>query len=266
MRAGSLVVSLAAFVLLAAPQCVSGSAQTDGPAPQAEGRLVMLPSGALAPSASSGEDAGSAMREPTTGDMLFSLILPGLGELRSGHKNRAAMHLAAEAAVWVSFIVFRVQGELRKDDFVEHARVFGGVGSPEGQSADYYRYLANYRSSDPGPDSYNEEQVRQTARVLFPDDLEARQRYIDENEIRGELAWNWETKAAWRTFRELRESSELSFQRSRFSIAAAVANRIASVLGLAQTRGPAGSSVNVGVRRLSGGDCYATSVSLSKNF
>jgi hypothetical protein len=212
-----------------------------------------------------GEEAGT-VRGATPKDLLFSLALPGLGELRTGHRNRAIAHFAAEAAVWTAFIVFRVQGGLRKDDYIEYAEVYAGVQDAEGQSDDYYKELARFRRSDPGPLSYNELEVRATARSLFPDDLEAQKRYIEENEIRGALAWDWETVDNWRTYGLMRESSELSYQRSRFAIAGAVANRIASVLGLARARGPASSRIDVGVRPVAGSGSYYTTVSLTKEF
>jgi len=164
--------------------------------------------------------------------------------------------------------VFRVQGGLRKDDYIEYAEVYGGVLNARGQSDGYYRDLARFRRSDPGPMSYNELEVRSTARALFPDedDLAARKRYIDENEIRGARAWDWETEENWRTYGKVRESSELSFQRSRFAIAAAITNRIASVLGLARARGPGNSRLDVGVTPDPGGEGYYTTIRLTKKF
>jgi hypothetical protein len=205
-------------------------------------------------------------RGSTPTDMLASVALPGWGELRTGRKQWAIAHMAAEASIWVSFAVFRVQGKLRKDDFIEYAEVFGGVQQAGGQSQEYYRSLARYRRSDPGPDSYNEKEVRETARVFFPDDSEARKRYIEEHEISGPLAWQWESDAHWRNFAVMRASSERSFQRSRFCIAAAITNRIASVLGLARSRGPGGTQIDVGMNTL-GGDGYPSpTVSVRMSF
>jgi len=264
LRVGPLV---AALLLFWAPACHAGS--IDAPERcMARGSLTMLPSGALS---LNGEGAASVsdrweVRSPTPKDLLLSLAIPGLGELRTGNRNRAIMHFAAEAAVWTTFIVFRVQGELRKGDYMEYAEVFGGVLNADGQSHGYYRDLARFRRSDPGPSSYNELEVRAMARALFPDDIDARKRYVEENEIHGARAWNWETEANWMTFGQMRESSEMSYQRSRFTIAAAIANRIASVLGLARARGPGNSTIDVGMRPVAGGEHYATTITLIKKF
>jgi hypothetical protein len=208
----------------------------------------------------------TATRGASPRDLLLSALVPGLGELRTGHTRMAAVHFAAEAAIWTSFVVFRVQGGLRRDDYVEYAEVFAGVRDVSGRSDNYFKELARYIRSDPGPNSYNEREVRDTARALYPDDPDARQRYIEAHEYTGDLAWDWETVDNWRTYRELRESSELSLQRSRFCIGAAVANRIASVLGLARTRGPAGSTIDVGLRQTAGSEYLLTAVSMRLEF
>lgn len=266
MRKKELWALLAAVLLLWGPQYAAGSDEDESDR-FTRGRLTMLPSGALSAETPGSDNAGEGnLRGVTSKDMLLSLALPGLGELRTGHRNRAVMHFAVEAAVWVSFIVFRVQGEIRKDDYLEFAGIFAGVQDVGGQSDEYYRNLARFIRSDPGPNSYNEIEVRATARALYPDDLEARQLYISENEISDARAWSWETDEDWLTYGAMRESSELSFQRSRFTIGAAIANRIASVLGLTRTRMPGGSTLDVGVRPVAGDEHMATTITLSTNF
>ncbi len=267
MHANRLRVMLLAVLALAVSEPADGT--DNGPfAPEKTGPrpFAMLSSGELSFEGEGAGRAESAVRPATPTDLVLSGLLPGVGELRTGRKKLAFVHMAVEAAVWATFTVFRVQGGLRKDDYIEYAEVFAGVQNGEARSSDYYRYLAKYRRSDPGPGSYNENEVRETARALFPDDPDARERYIEENEITGALAWYWESDADWITFRGLRESSELSYQRSRFAIGAAVANRIASVLGLARTRGPGGSTLSLGVRPSPGGEDMVTTVSLRKSF
>lgn len=264
MRIG-IVGTFAALLLATAGQCYATPGR-EGIADRRQVTLRMLPSGSLVDAASQIPGGHLELRSATPSDMLLSLALPGLGELRTGHRNRAVLHLAAEAAVWTTFLVFRVQGGLRKDDYIEYAQVYAGVQEAHGQSDGYYRDLARFRRSDPGPMSYNELQVRSVARDLFPEDLEAQKRYIEEHEIRGARAWDWETEENWRTYGSMRESSELSYQRSRFAVAAAIANRIASVLGLARTRGPGDSRIDVGMMPVAGGGGYYTTISLSKQF
>jgi hypothetical protein len=248
--------------------CSAAFSQEPGAAAVGHPQLPrVLSSGAFAPARADAFAGGTAsIREVSPKDMLLSALVPGLGELRTGHTTMAAVHFAAEAAVWTSFIVFRVQGGLRRDDYVEYAEVYAGARNTSARSDNYFRELARYVRSDPGPDSYNEREVRDTARALYPDDPDARRSYVEAHEYTGDLAWDWETVENWRTYRELRESSELSYQRSRFCIGAAVANRIASVLGLARTRGPAGSTIDVGMRRTAGSEYLMTAVSMKLKF
>jgi hypothetical protein len=257
MRGTGVTALAAAFVLLAAPGSASSAPERYGP---------LEPLAWQAPVPLLDPVAELQKRGATPKDMLASVLMPGLGELRTGRRNRAIGHIAAEAAIWTGFVVLRIQGELRKNDYVEYARIYAGVQAGGKQGDGYYRSLARYRRSDPGPNSYNEKEVREVARTLFPDDLDARKEYIAQHEIHGGLAWSWESDENWRSYRDLRTSSERSYQRSRFCIAAAIGNRIASVLGLARSRGPGGTSLDFGMGNL-GGDLYPTpTVSISKRF
>ncbi len=165
--------------------------------------------------------------------VLFSALVPGLGQLMHGERGYGGAFLAGEVASWTSFAVFRVQGEVRKDRFVEYAERFAGVDDASGQSDDYYSALASYdRSGDPGgPDSYNEVEVRQHARDdLYPDDPAAQEAYIQEHSITGAQAWDWESDARRREFSAIRIASENGFHRSQYSVGAMVAGRILSVM------------------------------------
>lgn len=277
MRIRELSALAAAVFVIAAPGYILAAPGQDDPM----GRSAWRAAAPVVNPASGLRNEGT-----TPVDMLASLALPGLGELRTGANNRAIMHFAAEAAVWISFVVFRIQGDLRKDDYIEYAEVYAGVQRPGAQAVsppegrfvavsrtfsyddDYYRNLSRYRRSDPGPNSYNEKEVREVARVLFPDDPQARQRYIKEHEIGHDdpRAWSWESDEHWAFYRELRRSSQLSYQRSRFSIAAAVANRIISVVGLTWGRGPGGTEIGVGMEPLGGDRQLVPAVSLCKRF
>ena len=152
------VGALCAFLLVMAQVCSAGP--NDEAAAAGRDTMRMLPSGALTwDDGTAGAESKWTIREPGVKDMLLSLALPGLGELRTGHEKRAVIHFAAEAAVWTTFIVYRLQGGLRKDDYIEYAEVYAGVEDGDGQSDGYYKNLASYMRSDPGPDSYNEIEV-----------------------------------------------------------------------------------------------------------
>ena len=158
--------------------------------------------------------------------MLYSLILPGLGEYALGHRQRAAVFFVAEGAIWTSFIVFQSQGSHRKDLYREFASVHAGAGSRDDD--DFYRTIGNYIASD-GPFSANE-QIRREARALFPDDPSLQDAYYAEHAYTGDDAWRWESEQILDRYQEMRDASISAYHKSEFSIGLLVANRLISVV------------------------------------
>lgn len=158
--------------------------------------------------------------------MLYSLVLPGLGETYLGRPDRAKIFFAAEGAIWTSFAVFRIQGSHRKDLYKEFAEIHAGV--PQRDDDTYYRTIGNFLGSD-GPFSANET-IRRQARALFPDDPSAQQQFFDENAYTGDDTWMWESEMLLDRYREMRSSSLSAFRRSELSLGLLVANRLISVL------------------------------------
>lgn len=161
--------------------------------------------------------------------LLYSLLLPGMGELSMGEKGRATGFFIAEGLIWSSFIYWTVAGNLRQDDYIEQANLNAGVGVNDG-SDDYWRLVGQYeRSSGTGPESY-EEALRRTARDTYPDDPAAQDAYVAENLPTGAEAWEWTSSDLHSTYQSTRENSNSAFNRAQYSFAAAILNRIVSVI------------------------------------
>ncbi len=179
---------------------------------------------------------GALAGEPTAGPsrgrtILMSAAVPGWGQLAHGRKGAATGFMLGEIASWASLVTFRIQGDLRRDRYIEYAQRFAGIQDATGQSNDYYRALGRYDRSDPGPGSYNELEVRLPAkRELYPDDQARQDEYIRENSITGGLAWNWESEERRRQYARIRSSSESSFHRAEFAIGGLVAGRLLSLM------------------------------------
>ena len=158
--------------------------------------------------------------------MLYSLLLPGLGELYLGHQGRAAGFFVAEGAIWSGFAIFRSQGSHRRDLYREFAALHAGV--PARDDDDFYRVIGNYVSSD-GPFSANE-QVRREARLLYPDDREKQDEYFQENAYVQEDGWDWGDEDTLDRYGEMRKASEDAYDRAKLTLGLLVANRLLSVL------------------------------------
>ena len=158
--------------------------------------------------------------------VMMSVVLPGWGELYTGHTARAKGFMAAEAAIWLGYAGFTIQGNLREDDYRDYARTFAGVGADAG--GEYWDDVSDFIRSE-GFASYNET-IRREARSLYPDDLEAQEAYFRENGYFGGMAWEWESEERFREFRRLKHNASVSFRSAFFMSGLAVLNRAVSAI------------------------------------
>ena len=158
--------------------------------------------------------------------MLYSLLLPGLGEYALGHHDRAKVFFVAEGAIWTSYAVFQVQGSHRKDLYQEFARVNAGVAKRDDD--EFYRIIGNYVSSD-GAFSANE-QIRREARANYPDNRAQQEEYYQEHAYTGDDTWTWQSQASLDTYQDMRDASLSAYHKSNFSLGLAIANRLISVV------------------------------------
>ncbi|HSQ59946.1 MAG TPA: hypothetical protein VLT84_05895 [Acidobacteriota bacterium] len=192
---------------------------------------------ATASASASGASLGAGARQdepakPKTGKrkaLLYSLLLPGMGELSLGAKGRATGFFVAEGLIWTHYVWFQVAGHLRRDDYIEQAQLNAGVGVDSADD-EYWKLVGQYdRSGGSGPGSY-EEVVRRDARDLYPDDPAAQDAYVAENLPSGERAWDWTSDELQKDYRTTRNSSNRAFDRAKYSFAAAILNRLVSAV------------------------------------
>ena len=162
---------------------------------------------------------------------LKSLILPGWGQLSTGHHTQAAVFLGIEAATWASWITLQRQGHLREDSYVETARLYAGVDL-KGQDERIRRYVGQYQSQE----VYNQYVVRREA-AYFIDDPAEQAAYIAEHSLGGAQTWNWTLYEDFLRYREQRRSSEAAYHNSEFVIGFAVVNRLVSAVMAARQAG-----------------------------
>jgi hypothetical protein len=161
--------------------------------------------------------------------LLLSLVLPGAGELKLGAKGRATGFFITEGLIWTHFAWYTVAGNLRKDDYIEQAQLNAGVGIDSADD-EYWRLVGAYETSGgSGAEAY-EEQLRREARDLYPTDPAAQDAWVAERLPSGARAWTWTDPALRQSYRDTRERSRRAFDRAKYSIAAAILNRIVSVI------------------------------------
>lgn len=208
------------------------------PAARAQGSLrdaASVPAAVSAPGAwqyDAGDPAGDEPISPGRA-VLYSLLVPGLGDYKLGNTGRAVVFFGVEAAIWVSYAVFEVQGQNREDEYQDLAVQFAGVTST-GHSDDYYATIRDYDNSD----EY-EAVVKEDGRYFegLGTNQELEQYFID-NRMSDYEPWRWASLDARLQYSETRSSSKTSYRRADYMFAAAAANRLVSaVFAYASARG-----------------------------
>lgn len=202
-----------------------------------------LPMAQLLAAARTGADSVSAVSPPLQPEraehkhgavnprkaLMLSLLLPGTGELYSGHKGRATGFFISEGAIWANFVAWEISGHLRQDNYIEQAQLNAGVGTNSG-SDDYWRLVGTYtRSSGSGVDSY-EDALRRDARNEFPTDPAAQDAFVAERLPTGNRAWDWTSASGQDRYRVTRQNATRAFNRAKFSFALAILNRLTSAI------------------------------------
>jgi hypothetical protein len=180
--------------------------------------------------------------------VLLSLAVPGWGEIYAGHPERGRLFMAAEAGIWIGYASFKIQEDLRIDDYQDYAQ--STLDVPEGAGDDYYADIGDYLQSE-GRGSYNED-IRREARSLYPDDPEAREAYLAANGYFGDESWEWGSVEQIRHYRDLRHEAGESERHAFYMTGLAVLNRALSAIDSAWMArrfnlGKSGASARVSV-------------------
>lgn len=158
--------------------------------------------------------------EPTNSDeqksvsvaAIYSLLLPGMGELYVGDYRVGKYFTVAEASLWLTWTGFQVYGNWQQTDArnfaIQHAAV-----NLSGKDDQYFIDIGNFISVY----AFNEEVLRE------------RNSYKVYNPNSGSY-WKWDTDANRERYRLLRVSSDETFNSSRYIIAAIVVNHVVSAV------------------------------------
>ncbi len=143
--------------------------------------------------------------------ILYSLILPGMGELYVGNYNTGKYFTIAEAALWGTYIGIDAYGNWQKNNYKEYAQTNGGV-NPAGKDDDYYANIGSYKDID----QYNDDRS-------FNRDFGAM--YETSTHY-----FKWNTTEERKTYRNMWVSSENAFNNIRFVVGGLIVNRIVSAV------------------------------------
>ncbi len=146
--------------------------------------------------------------------ILFSAILPGMGELYADSYSSGKYFTIAEGTLWGVYFGMNTYSSWLKNQYISYAASTGGVNT-QNKNADYYATIGGYSNID----EYNNAMALQGS----------------FNQMWGNsYYWNWNTENERKAYRNLWSSSEQARNNLRFVVGAMILNRIISVINAAR--------------------------------
>ncbi len=143
--------------------------------------------------------------------ILYSLLLPGMGERYAGGDKIGEYFTIGDAILWGVFAGLEIYGNWEENNYKEFAKAYAGVNL-DGKDDRYFANVGNYISVF----QYNREQElnRQFNKVY------------DENKY----YWLWTSQSQRREYRGMWKASENAYNAVQFVVGALILNRIASAI------------------------------------
>lgn len=143
--------------------------------------------------------------------ILYSILLPGMGELYAESYSSGLYFTIAEGVLWGSYIGMNTYAGWQKDRYESFAVSRAGI-DPSGKDKDYYSRISLYSNIE----QYNNEK--------------ALERRFEEMYNPQQYFWKWSSTEERRTYREMWLSSEQTYNDVRFIVGAMLLNRLASAV------------------------------------
>ncbi len=158
------------------------------------------------------QEATQVSRKSAATAILYSLLLPGMGELYADGFDEGRYSLIAEGGLWLTYLSFRQYGSWIRNDARNFASAHAGA-QQGGKNDQYFVNLGNFNDTY----EYNEKQLR---------DRELDNVY----DVTKGYYWKWDNEVNRKEYRAMRVSTERVFNNSRFVIGGIIVNRILSAI------------------------------------
>lgn len=158
----------------------------------------------------------SANRKSPATAVIYSLLLPGMGELYADGFDQGRYSLIAEGGLWLAYFSFRQYGEWLRDDARRYAAVHSGA-QIDSKNDQFFVDVGNFNDTY----EYNEKKLidRSPEKVY---------------DVNAGYYWRWDSDANRSEFRAIRVSSERVFNNSKFIIGAVIVNHLFSAINAAR--------------------------------
>jgi hypothetical protein len=147
---------------------------------------------------------------------LYSLLIPGMGELYAENFASGKYFLVAEGVLWLGYAAMEIHGNGLRDDARVFAVAQAGIFA-EGKDDQFFVDIGNFLTID----DYNDKKLRDREPEKLYDPLAG-------------YDWRWSSDAARMTFREERIASETMYNNQKFVGAAILINHVISAINAAR--------------------------------
>lgn len=143
--------------------------------------------------------------------IVYSLLLPGMGELYADAYDSGVYFTIADGVLWGTYIGMNVYGNWQKDRYITYAQTNGGI-TTENKDETYYATIGEYLDID----QYNDEKAFE---------YNFNEMYDIEKYF-----WKWNTSEERKNYRSMWVSSEQTFNDMRFVVWGLLLNRVVSAI------------------------------------
>lgn len=143
--------------------------------------------------------------------ILYSILLPGMGELYAGDYSTGMYFTIADGLLWGTLAGFNIYGDWKMDNYKSLAKTYAGI-TTQGKDSKFYTDLGIYMSVD----EYNQ--------------IQELDRNFENVYDKSTHYWSWMSNDKRKEYRNLWTSSEQSYNNVRFVAGALILNRIISAI------------------------------------
>ena len=166
--------------------------------------------GKLKPS-NSLQKTGTFRKKSTGLAILYSLLIPGMGELYANSYSSGKFFTITDGVLWGFYIGVNNSANWKKDNYQTFAVTNGGI-TKAGKTDTYFSTIGIYINID---DYNNQKALERDFGAMLDKD---------------KFYWNWQNNETRKQYRDMWSSSEQSFNDLKFIAGALIINRIASAI------------------------------------
>lgn len=183
-------------------------------------------------------EASQAGRKSVGLAVIYSLLLPGMGELYAGDYASGKYFTGADGVLWLGLGAVDLHARSMRDDARAYAALHADF-NPSGKDDGFYINVGNFDDVY----GYNEQVLRDRDAYKLYDPAAA--------------YWRWDATANRELYRDQRVASDAMFNNTRFVVAALAVNRVLSAINAARlvvsgNRDGSGGAIDIGARVLGG--------------